>query len=102
VTVQNWFASDADKIERVEFADGTVWNVATLNAMTAGGGGNTVPTATKLTQTDAYTEGAASVALQDIVVSDPDAGDAITATLTLALPAAGAPTTSGGGHCTSR
>ncbi len=34
VTVQNWFGSDASKIERVEFADSTVWNVATLRALT--------------------------------------------------------------------
>ncbi len=28
--VQNWFVSDAYKVEQVEFADGTVWNVAQL------------------------------------------------------------------------
>ena len=48
-----------------------------------------------LTQTKTFLEGTASVALDDIVVTDVDTGDSITATLTLALPAAGALTTSG-------
>ena len=56
---------------------------------------NDAPTATNLTQTKAFAEGAASVALDDIVASDPDTGDTITASLTLANPAAGALTTSG-------
>ncbi len=30
LTLQNWFIGDAYKIEQVVFADGTVWNVATL------------------------------------------------------------------------
>ncbi|MGP1677854.1 MAG: putative Ig domain-containing protein, partial [Burkholderiales bacterium] len=34
VTVQNWYASDADKVEQVEFADSTMWNAAQLRAMT--------------------------------------------------------------------
>jgi VCBS repeat-containing protein len=56
---------------------------------------NDAPTATNLTQTKSYTEGDASVALDDIVVTDPDTGEVITATLTLANPAAGALSTSG-------
>jgi hypothetical protein len=56
---------------------------------------DTPPTATDLTQTHTYTEDAATVALTDIVVSDADTGDAITATLTLNNPAAGVLTTSG-------
>ena len=56
---------------------------------------NDAPTATNLTQTKAFAEDAASVALDDIVASDPDTADTITATLTLANPAAGALTTSG-------
>src|SRR4030095_2293878 len=56
---------------------------------------NDPPTATNLTQTQSYTEGAASVALTDIVVSDVDTGETITATLTLANPLAGVLTTSG-------
>ena len=58
-------------------------------------GTNDAPVATNLTQTLAYTEGAASVPINDIVVSDVDNGDTITATLTLANPAAGTLTTSG-------
>ena len=52
------------------------------------------PTATNLTQTKTYTEGDATVALDDIVVTDVDAGETITATLTLDNPAAGVLTTS--------
>src|SRR5207253_7295767 len=59
---------------------------------------NDAPTATNLTQTKTYTEGDASVALDDIVVTDPDSGDSITATLTLANPATGVLTTRGGAN----
>ncbi len=51
--------------------------------------------ATNLNQTKTYIEDAASVALDDIVVTDPDSGETVTATLTLADPAAGSLTTSG-------
>ncbi len=57
---------------------------------------NDAPTATNMTQTKAYSEGDASVALDDIAVSDPDTGDAITATLTLSDPSAGSLTASSG------
>jgi hypothetical protein len=57
---------------------------------------NDAPTATNTTQTKTYTQGASSVALDDIVVTDVDAGEVITATLTLANPAAGALTGGGG------
>lgn len=30
IAVEGWFASDGNKVERVEFADGTVWTVSTL------------------------------------------------------------------------
>ncbi|MGQ0578864.1 MAG: putative Ig domain-containing protein [Betaproteobacteria bacterium] len=30
VTVKNWFADEASRIERIEFADGTVWGVADI------------------------------------------------------------------------
>lgn len=45
---------------------------------------NDAPTATNLVSTSSYTEGDASVPFVDIVVSDVDAGETITATLTLA------------------
>ena len=51
--------------------------------------------ATNLTQTRSYTEGAASVAINDIVVSDVDSTEIVTATLTLADVNAGVLTTSG-------
>ena len=44
---------------------------------------NDAPTATNLTSTSAYNEGDASVAITDIVVSDVDMGETITAMLTL-------------------
>jgi Ca2+-binding RTX toxin-like protein len=34
VTVKNWFSSSAQKIEQVSYADGTVWNVAQIIALT--------------------------------------------------------------------
>ena len=56
---------------------------------------NDAPLATNLTQTIGYTEGDLSVAIADIVVSDVDTGETITATLTLADPTYGLLTTSG-------
>jgi len=50
---------------------------------------NDAPTATNLSSTSTYNEGDASVAITDIVVSDIDTGDTITATLTLADTATG-------------
>jgi hypothetical protein len=62
---------------------------------------NDAPTATQLTQTRAYTEGDASVALNDIVVTDPDTSDTITATLTLANTATGTLSANDGATYTS-
>jgi hypothetical protein len=62
---------------------------------------NTPPTATNLTQSKTVTEGGGAVALDDIVVSDPDTGDNITATLTLSSPAAGSLSTGTFGSATS-
>ncbi|MCS7468412.1 DUF4347 domain-containing protein [Stieleria sp. ICT_E10.1] len=62
---------------------------------------NTIPLATNLNQSKNYTEGDAGVALDDIVVTDPDGGQTITATLTLNLPATGALTTGTFGASTS-
>ena len=64
---------------------------------------NDAPAANNLTQTKAYTEGAASVALDDIVASEVDTSptQAITATLTLSNAAAGVLTTSGTATYTS-
>jgi hypothetical protein len=44
---------------------------------------NDAPTATNLTSTSSYNEGDATVAITDIVVTDVDSGEMITATLTL-------------------
>lgn len=58
---------------------------------------NDPPNGTNLNQSLNYLEDAASVAIGDIVVSDPDIGEVLTATLTLADASAGTLTTSGGG-----
>ena len=65
------------------------------------GSANTAPTATMMTQLQAYIEGAASVALDDIVVTDPDAGETITARLTLLDTSTGSLTTGSFGAVTS-
>jgi uncharacterized delta-60 repeat protein len=57
---------------------------------------NDQPTATNLTQTHSYSEGATGVAFDNIVVSDVDTDEQITATLTLANPSTGVLTTSSG------
>ena len=62
---------------------------------------NDAPTATNLTQTHAVYEGGSPLDLTDIVVSDPDGTDTITATLTLSTPAAGTLTTGTHGSATS-
>jgi len=54
------------------------------------------PTATNLSNTVNYTEGDASVALTNIVITDSDVGDTLTATLTLVNETAGALTASSG------
>lgn len=73
--------------------DGTI----NLNVTTV----NDVPSATNLTQVQAYTEGADSVALDDIVVTDVDNNEVITATLTLVDTAAGSLSTGTFGASTS-
>jgi len=63
---------------------------------------NDAPTASNLTQTVPYTEDPGSVvALGDIVVTDADSGDTITATLTLSNTAAGSLTTGTFGSASS-
>ncbi|WP_161864695.1 Ig-like domain-containing protein [Pseudomonas yangonensis] len=74
-------------------------------AVTNGGGTevivNMAPTATNLTQTVTYTEDTPSVALGDIVITDTDIGDTLTATLTLSNVAAGSLSTGAFGDATS-
>jgi gliding motility-associated-like protein len=62
---------------------------------------NDAPTATNLTQSKTATEGGSAVALDDIVVTDPDAGDTITATFTLSSNSAGTLSTGTFGSATS-
>ncbi len=59
------------------------------------------PTATNLTQSKAVTESGGTVALDDIVISDVDTGDTVTATLTLSNVSAGSLSTGTYGSATS-
>ncbi len=85
---------DARGFSRTDFA-GVANNVANISDLGAFELQNAAPTATNLTHTEFYAEDAVSFDLVDILVSDADVGDMITARLTLANPAAGALTTSG-------
>ncbi len=62
---------------------------------------NDAPSATNLTQSKAATEGGSAVALDDIVVTDVDSGETITATFTLSAPGAGTLSTGTYGSATS-
>ncbi|MEJ6123720.1 putative Ig domain-containing protein [Vibrio sp. 2-Bac 85] len=62
---------------------------------------NDAPTATNLTQVKNYTEGAASIALDDIVITEFDSNEIVTASLTLADVATGTITTGTFGDSTS-
>ena len=63
---------------------------------------NDAPTATNMTQVVTYTEDpGGAVALDDIVVTEPDVGQAVTATLTLNAPEAGSLSTGTFGAATS-
>lgn len=64
-------------------------------------GVNDAPTATGLTQSKSGTEDGGGISLDNIVVADADAGDTVTATLTLNNPAAGALSTGTFGSATS-
>ncbi|MBI1621518.1 Ig-like domain-containing protein [Aquamicrobium zhengzhouense] len=64
-------------------------------------GVNTLPTATNLAQAKTAVEDGTAVALDHIVVTDPDAGETITATMTLLKPSAGSLSTGTYGSATS-
>jgi Ca2+-binding RTX toxin-like protein len=70
VTVKNWFVDTAQKIEQVTFADGTIWNVSQISALT-----NLAPTlAIPVVDQDA-TEGASwSFTLPANSFADADSG----------------------------
>ncbi|MDZ7862901.1 Ig-like domain-containing protein [Acidovorax sp.] len=86
---------DADGMVFAGISDKTQLNFTT-------GVSNVAPTATNLTQTVPYTEDpGAAVPLGDIVITDPDSGDTLTATLTLSNAAAGSLSTGTFGASTS-
>lgn len=74
-------------------ADRVINGQADIGAFEAG---NNSPSATNLNQTKSYPPGTTSVAIDDIVVSDFDPGEQITATLTLADPVTGTLSASSG------
>ncbi|WP_319777230.1 DUF4347 domain-containing protein [Maridesulfovibrio sp.] len=90
--------NDSDTTISINITDGesaAKTGTITLNVTSS----NDAPTATNTTQTKTYNEGDASVALDNIEVADPDTGEQITATLTLADTSTGSLTaTSGNGE----
>jgi Ca2+-binding RTX toxin-like protein len=82
ITVRDWFATDANKIERVEFADQTVWTAVDLRVMT-----NFAPTVGTAVADQTASEGAPfELSLPETAFSDADAsiGDSLTLSATLA------------------
>ncbi len=112
-TITNTIANVNAALAAVSFTPATNYDQDTsiAVAITDGGENGTVPatgtitldvtpvndqlSATNLTQTRAYTENAASVAINDIVITDADSAESVTATLTLADINGGVLTTSG-------
>ena len=93
---------NVDEVRITDMAGGELWLAYDQFVIGDAVDPNTVPTATNLTQTVAYTEDpGGAVALPDIVVTDPDAGETITATLTLSSAAAGSLSTGTFGSATS-
>ncbi|MBF0435800.1 MAG: DUF4347 domain-containing protein [Magnetococcales bacterium] len=92
IPTANW---ETNTTLAVNVTDGTLATTGTtsLNVTPV----NDAPTATNTTQNITFTENAASVTWTPVVVSDVDTGEVITAQLTLADPAAGVLTTTGGG-----
>jgi Ca2+-binding RTX toxin-like protein len=79
LTLQNWFVSDTQKVERVEFANGTVWDVAQLSAIT-----NHAPTvANAIADQSANEDAAFSFEVPVSAFADVDFGDTLTYQATL-------------------
>ncbi|MBU3055927.1 DUF4347 domain-containing protein [Pseudomonas indica] len=97
---QDWQNIDEFRIVQ-QNGDADLWFIIDDVTVSAAVLPNVAPTATNLTQSKAATEGGSAVALDDIVVTDADAGDTITATLTLSNPAAGSLSTGTFGSATS-
>src|SRR5690606_18076600 len=79
----------ADRTVRITINDGDGGTSANADVTVTVVGVNDAPTATNLTQSKTLTEGGSAVALDDIVVTDVDSGETVTATLALSIPAAG-------------
>ena len=85
-----------NKVDTSTNGGNTAFSTATETAMIDVASVNDqLTTNISINQTKAYNEGDASVALDDIIVTDVDSGEIITATLTLNAPGFGSLTTSG-------
>ncbi|MGV3591177.1 MAG: LamG-like jellyroll fold domain-containing protein, partial [Gammaproteobacteria bacterium] len=104
LTIRAWDAStgtNGDTGNITSTGGSTAYSVASDTVVLAVNAVNDAPTATNLTQSKSVTEGGGAVALDDIVVSDGDSGDTITATLTLSSTSAGSLSTGTYGSATS-
>ena len=73
LTLQNWFVSDTQKVERVEFANGTLWDVAQLIAIT-----NQAPTvANEIADQTVAEDAAFSFQVPADSFADVDSGDSL-------------------------
>ena len=113
----NTYLDTASNIQYTGPANASGENAATITISTTDGNGgnlasnpsinldisavNDVPDATNLTKTVSYNDNDSTVALDDIVVSDPDNGETIAATLTLSETSAGTLTAGTFGSATS-
>ena len=88
-----------DEVRITEAGSGSLWLY--YDRFVIGEAVSPAPTATNLTQALSFTEDGFAVALGDIVVSDADASEVITATLTLGSAAAGSLSTGTYGSATS-
>jgi trimeric autotransporter adhesin len=83
VTLQNWVLSDTNKVEQVEFANGTIWNVAQMTALSQPV--NHAPTvANPVADQEATEDAAFSFQVPASSFADVDAGDSMTYGATLA------------------
>ena len=85
VTITNWFQGEANRIERVLFADGTIWDATTLQGKIGGVPVNHAPTVVNPLNDQAANEDAVySFRLPADAFADVDAGDTLTYSAALA------------------
>jgi Ca2+-binding RTX toxin-like protein len=83
ITIAKWDSGSIYRVERLEFADGTVWDATALN--NGGGAANNPPVVQNAIANQAATEGAVfSFVVPANTFADPDADDTLTYTATRA------------------